>query len=199
MRAQAGRRACKSRRRCSFAATVFHPAHAVGDERDGAGVDGAKRLFETLGKSFAAVAEMGGVVLEVLEDFPAELLHHVAVADFVSMGDGVFGGRRDTSDGGKLSVVMGQPVTDVVETDGMGELGVEQGHDVTPRAEGARLADCLFFIKVDPEWDQPPANLIILPWDGCDRDLWVRWWVGRMTVARAGIGRAHSFLYSNVR
>jgi hypothetical protein len=34
---------------------------------------------------------------------------------------------------------MGESVADVVEADGMGELGVEQGHNVTPRAEGAGL------------------------------------------------------------
>ena len=33
------------------------------------------------------------------------------------------------------------------------------------------LAGCLFFIKADPEWDQPPANLIIFPWDGCENRL----------------------------
>lgn len=55
------------------------------------------------------------------------------------MGEGVFGGRSGTPDGSKLGGVMGQPVTDIVETDGMGEWGIEQGYDVTPWAEGARL------------------------------------------------------------
>lgn len=75
----------------------------------------------------------------------------------------------------------------------MGELGVKQCHDVTPRAEGAgSLVGALLagdlgnemlrnelakltqydgvahgwlfvFIKADPEWNQPPANLIIIP------------------------------------
>ena len=34
---------------------------------------------------------------------------------------------------------MGEAVADFVETDGMGELGVEQCHNVIPRTEGARL------------------------------------------------------------
>jgi hypothetical protein len=40
---------------------------------------------------------------------------------------------------------VGESVAGVVEADGMGELGVEQCHDVTPRTEGARLlADTVF-------------------------------------------------------
>ena len=34
---------------------------------------------------------------------------------------------------------MSESVADVVEADGMGELGIKQGHDVTPRAEGSGL------------------------------------------------------------
>ncbi len=122
-----------------FAAAVFGPAHAIGDERDGAGVDGANGLLETPGKSFVTAPEMGGGVLEVFEDFPEEFLHHVAVTGLVGMGECVFRGRRGTADGGKLRGVVRETVADVVESDGMGELGVEQGDDVTPRAEGAGL------------------------------------------------------------
>ena len=32
-----------------------------------------------------------------------------------------------------------QPITDVVETDGMGELGVDEAHQMTPRAEATRF------------------------------------------------------------
>jgi len=32
-----------------------------------------------------------------------------------------------------------EPITNVVETDGMGELGVEQTHDMAPRGEAAGL------------------------------------------------------------
>lgn len=81
----------------------------------------------------------------------------------------------------------------------MGELGVKQCHNVTPRAEGAGLLvdailagdlrnemssnelaklthyngaapGCLFaFLRADPERDQPPANLITFSWDGCGK------------------------------
>lgn len=81
----------------------------------------------------------------MFEHLPEEFLHHVAVAGFVGVGEGVFGRRRGTSDGGKLGGVMCQPVTDIVEADGMGQLGIEQGHDMTPWAEGAGLlVDAIF-------------------------------------------------------
>ena len=82
---------------------------------------------------------MGGGVLEVLENFLEELLHHVAVACLVGMISGFFGRRGGTSDGGRLRGVMGEPVANVGETDGMSELGVEQCHGLTPRAGGERL------------------------------------------------------------
>lgn len=59
------------------------------------------------------------------------------------------------------SVVQAQPVTNVVETDGVGELCVDQADQVAPRAEGASLfvhAGLLRQLRDQIRWDQI-ANL----------------------------------------
>jgi hypothetical protein len=83
--------------------------------------------------------------------------------------------------------VIAQGIADIVEADGMTELGEEQTHDVTPRSERARLFvdavlagksgdqvgrnelaelsqdrqlrfDWFVFHPADPAWDRPPVT-----------------------------------------
>ncbi len=55
------------------------------------------------------------------------------------MGKSVAGRRHGTPDAPEQTGMMPQPVADIVEADSVGELRVEQGHDVAPRGEGPRL------------------------------------------------------------
>lgn len=122
--------------RRGLAPSVLRPAHAVGNQRDGAGIDRVDRAPEAPGQSVVAQPEPGAGGLEVAEHLPEELFHHVTLPDPVGVGEGVAGGGHRPPDRGELPGVVAQPVTHVIEADGMGELGVEQGHDLAPRAEG---------------------------------------------------------------
>jgi len=55
------------------------------------------------------------------------------------MGKGVARRRKCDPDTPEQAGMMAQSVTDIIETNGMGELRVEQRHHVTPRGERPRL------------------------------------------------------------
>lgn len=131
---------------CGFAAAVLGPVHGVGNQGDGAGIDGGDGFVETAGQALIPDAEaLGRGCLEVFEGFPEEFLHHVTVAGFVRVGEGVLGGRGGTSDGGELGGVVCEPVTYIVESHCVGELGVNETHDMAPRTEGpSLLVDTVF-------------------------------------------------------
>lgn len=123
-----------------FAAAVLGPVHGVGNQGDGAGIDGGDGLVKTAGQALIPDAEASGRGgLEMFEGFPEEFLHHIAVAGFVRVGEGVLGGRRGTPDGGELGGVVRESVADIIEPHGVGELGVNETHDMAPRAEGPSL------------------------------------------------------------
>jgi hypothetical protein len=91
---------------------VLGPVHGVGNQGDGAGIDGGYGLVETTGQALIPDAEaLGRGGLEVFEGFPEEFLHHIAVAGFVRVGEGVLGGRRGAPNGRELGGVVGEPVT----------------------------------------------------------------------------------------
>jgi hypothetical protein len=106
---------------------------------------------------------------------------------------GVAGGRDGSPQTAEPAGMDAQGVANVVEPDGVGELGEEQAHDMTPRCEGACLfvdampacelghevggnefaklgedgplgLGWLVFHQADPEWDRPPAILLFV-WD----------------------------------
>jgi len=175
--------------RSGLAPPVFRPVHAVGHKGNRAGIHRVNCALETSRKSLVAQAEAGALVLEVFKSLPEEFLGHVAVANFVGMRKRIARGWHRCADGGERSTVVTKTVTDVVETDGSGELGVEEAHHMAPRGErscfllhlvlsgkfgdempGNELAylskngelRCGWFIvfhQADPRWDRPPATL----------------------------------------
>ncbi len=90
--------------------------------------------------------------------------------------------------------MIAQVVTDIIETEGMSDLGIEKSDDMTPHAEGAgllietvlaselrdklsrnELADLsqdwdfrrgrfIFIQQADPGWDGPPAPFLFINW-----------------------------------
>lgn len=76
-------------------------------------------------------------VLEVGEGLPEKILHHVAVAVCIGMGESVAGRGHSPAKAAEPTRMDAQAVTDIIESDGVGELGKEQAHDMTPWREGA--------------------------------------------------------------
>jgi hypothetical protein len=75
----------------------------------------------------------------VPEDRPEEFFGHFGRADFVGMGEIVTRGRRRAAKARKGAGLQLQGVADIIEADTMGELGIEQRHDMTPRRKSPGL------------------------------------------------------------
>ena len=73
----------------------------------------------------------------MFKDGPEEFLGHLGRTHFVRMGKVVAGGGRGSPDAGQWTRLQAQGITNVVESDAMGELRVDQRHHMTPRTEGA--------------------------------------------------------------
>ncbi len=73
------------------------------------------------------------------EHFPEQLLHHVTVAALVGMREAVAARSHRTTDRSQFGGMMTQAVTDIVESDSMGQLREKQTHYVAPRRERSRL------------------------------------------------------------
>lgn len=138
--------------------------------------------------ALVAQAETSGhTVLEMGEGLPEKILHHVAVAVCIGMGEGVAGRRHGPAKAAEPARMNAQAVTDIIESEGVGELGEKQAHDMTPWREGAGfLVDAVlccepcnekrrnllaelgehrqlglgWFVihQADPKWDRPPTT-----------------------------------------
>ena len=75
----------------------------------------------------------------MFQDGPEELLGHLRRAHFVGVGKVVAIGRRGPAQAGERPGMQTQRIAHIVETDAMGELGVDQGDHMTPGTEGARF------------------------------------------------------------
>ena len=53
------------------------------------------------------------------------------------MGECIGTGPHHPPDGGERTAEQLQGIADIIEADGMGELGVEHGHNMTPRGDGS--------------------------------------------------------------
>ncbi len=95
------------------------------------------RLAEAPGQPLVANAEATGhESFEMTQGLPKQCFHHVAVAGLVGMGQRVARGRDGPAQAAKPASVDAQGVADIVEPDGMSELGIDQTDDMTPRSEG---------------------------------------------------------------
>ena len=77
-------------------------------------------------------------VLEVGEHLPEKLFDEIRRTHLVGMGKSV-ARRRPHAETGKRGRFQPQPVADIVEADGMGELGKEHGSQMAENIEGASL------------------------------------------------------------
>ena len=96
------------------------------------GAEAVEEAFGALGSG-----ESGRKGLEMPEHGPKELLGHFGVAVFSGMGKSVAARGRGTADGRERAAVEPEGVADIVEPDGVAELGIEHGDDMAPGREGA--------------------------------------------------------------
>src|SRR6185295_13182871 len=122
----------------SLAPAVLGPVQAAGDQLDGGGVHEVNGAFEAEGKLGPAAAAKAGVeLLQMLEHSPEEVLGHLGRALTVGGGEAVFAGAAGAAKGRERTGVEPQGVADVIEAEGVGELGEDQAHHMTPWREGA--------------------------------------------------------------
>ncbi len=123
-----------------LAPTVFGPVQRAGHQLDGGGVHDMNEALEAEGKPGATVAAESGLQsLQMFQHRPEQLLGHFRIAPAVGVRERVFGRRRGPAQCRQRSGVQAQGVADVIESEAVGKLGVEQADDVTPRTEGAGL------------------------------------------------------------
>jgi hypothetical protein len=81
----------------------------------------------------------GRLFSQVAQHRPNEVFGHRRRSLPVGMGKAVATGRRGPTEAGQRPRVQLEGITHVVETEAMGQLGIDLAHDMTPRREGARL------------------------------------------------------------
>jgi len=125
-----------------LAAAMFGPVQAAGDQLDGGGIYQVDHAFEAEGKPRSAVPAKTGVeFLQMAEDGIEKVLSHLSGAFTVGSGECIFAGRIRATHCRERSRMQTQGIADIVEPDGMGQLGIEQTHDMTPRRERAGAFD----------------------------------------------------------
>jgi subtilisin-like proprotein convertase family protein len=125
-----------TKRRSVLAAAMFGPVQTAGDQLDGGGIHQVDHAFETEGEPQPALPAKTGVeFFQMAEDGVEEVLGHLGRAFAVGGGERVLAGRDRATHRRERSRMQTQGIADIVEADGMGELGIEQTHHMTPRRE----------------------------------------------------------------
>jgi len=75
-------------------------------------------------------------MFEMIQGGPEQILHEVALTIFVGMGESIAGRSDGSPDAAQPAAMIAQSITNVVEPNGVSELGIDQGDDMTPRSEG---------------------------------------------------------------
>ena len=124
-----------------FTPAVLRPIDAGSNQGDGAGVYHVNDAPEPMRQPFtpASSAKAGRKLLQVLQHRPEQPFGQRRVALFIGVGKGVAAGRGGPAQGRKRPTVKPQRVTDIVKTNGVGQLRKGHADHVTPGAEGARL------------------------------------------------------------
>ena len=122
-----------------FAAAMTRPVQARSNQRNGGRVHQMNRAAKFPGEALAgrAAEKARREIAQVFEDRPEELLSHFGGADFVGVGKIIAGGSRGPAQTGERTRMQAQGVTDIIETDAVGQLGIEQGDRMAPGTEGA--------------------------------------------------------------
>ena len=119
-----------------LAAAMFGPVQTAGDQLDGGGVHQMNHPLEAEGKPRAAIPAKAGVeFFQMAQDGVEEVLGHLGGAFAVGGGERILAGRGRATHRRERPRMQAQGVADIVEADGMGQLGVEQAHHMTPRRE----------------------------------------------------------------
>lgn len=77
--------------------------------------------------------------LEVGENRLKEGLGHGVVANLIGVREVVAAGQGRTAKGGEGAAKETEAIADVIQTDGVGELRMDEADNVAPRREGSRL------------------------------------------------------------
>jgi len=161
---------------CRFAPPVLGPVHAGGDQLNGRGINHMDNAPETPGDTLATITagKAGLESLQMTEHRPENLFRKIGVSFLVGMREIIAAWRSCTTQCHQLSIVKPQPVTDVVEANGMGKLGINQTDQMAPRTEGARLlvhAGLLCQLRNQIRWNQianlPQYSKLTAAWNCC--------------------------------
>ena len=121
-----------------LAAAVLGPVHAVGHQSDGRRVDRMDRTLEAAGQTTVTTGWAKSRVqrLEVPEDAPKQLFHHVAIAVLIGVRERIAAWCDRAPDRTKLRSVMAKAVANIVQPNRMSQLGKQKTDHVAPRGEG---------------------------------------------------------------
>ena len=121
-----------------LAAAMFGPVQRTGHQLDGGRIHDVNEPLETEGEARRAVAAKGGLQgLQMFQYCPEKLLGHFRIAGAVGVRECILGRRRGPAQRRQRAGVKPQGVAHVVETQTVGDLGIKQAHDMTPRTERA--------------------------------------------------------------
>ena len=120
-----------------FAPTVLGPVHAGSHQFNGRRIDDVDRLAKAMSHPTppASVGKSRRKRLKVSKHGPEKLLGQLRLALLTCMGKPVAARRGRSPDGRKWSAMESQRVANVIETNRVSQLRVQQGHGVTPRRE----------------------------------------------------------------
>ena len=120
---------------------VLGPVHAVDHQSDSRRVDRMDRPFEAAGQTTVTSGwtKAGVQRLEVLENTPKQLFHHVAVAVLVGVRERIAAWCDRAPDRAKLGSVVAQAVANIVQPNRVGQLRKQKTDHMAPRGEGAGL------------------------------------------------------------
>lgn len=118
---------------------MFGPVQAAGDQLNGGGgIHQMDHPLEAKGKTRPTIPAKAGMKLfKMAQDGIEEILGHLGGAFPIGAGERILAGRGRATHRRERSRMQPQGIADIVETDGVGQLGVEQTHDMTPRRERA--------------------------------------------------------------
>ena len=122
--------------RGGLTAAMLGPIHTPCHQLNGGRVHDMNQALEAKGELRpAAGAEARMQLLQMLEHGPKQLFRQLRVPLAVGVGERVLAGRRGPTNRRQRSRMQVQRITDIVETQGVGQLGVEQTQNMTPRTK----------------------------------------------------------------
>jgi len=159
-----------------FAPPVLGPVHAGGDQLNGGGINHVDDAPETPCNSLATIAagKAGLESLQMAEHRPENLFRQAGVSFLVGVGEIIAAWWRRGTESHQQTAMKSQCIADVVETNGVGELRINQTDQMTPRTEGASLlvhTGLLRQLRNKIRWNQianlPQYSKLTAAWNCC--------------------------------